>query len=399
MSSAVGVDQSASDDGSHTSGEIGTSAIRAMIDSFRQEVAAALEMVKEVREAAGGRMVAPLPPGRAEGESGGAEWPAAGRGEAGVQSERGTVTSAQRGLGGRRLEIPSGRSAADGRRHFGQHMEETVHIYKSAPSTPKFDGNPESFIMWARIFAGFARQNCFFEAFESAIEVPIETTKNDPSVAMRFTPREIETADRAWTALTSAITDVKLNHRVWLSGSPSAAWKMLHERFAPVSSVHLELCQNEFNSARMIPGTDPLLFLDELMLLVDRLDVLGDKKNEHTVCLRFLGGLPCDFDDVRTLLMTSYDTLDEQRVRLAVSRKYQMILQKDSSNGRALVAIRNNNGNKGRRSRKGKDGRKQGRGGKRERRCFRCGERTYLMADCKAQVKSAASSGTATQGW
>ena len=105
------------------------------------------------------------------------------------------------------------------------------------------------------------------------------------------------------------------------SGSPSAAWKMLHERFTPVSSVHLELCQNEFNSARIIPGTDPLLFLDELML---------------------------------------------------------------------LVAVRNNNGNKGKGSRKGKDGRKQGKGGKRERRCFRCGERTHLMADCKAQVKPAA---------
>ena len=122
---------------------------------------------------------------------------------------------------------------------------------------------------------------------------------------MRFTPSEIDMADRAWTALTSAITDVKLNHRVWLSDSPSAAWKMLHERFAPVSYVHLELCQNEINSTRMIPGTDPLLFLDELMLLVDRLDVLGDKKNEHTVCLRFLGGLPCEYDDVRTQLMTS----------------------------------------------------------------------------------------------
>ena len=56
----------------------------------------------------------------------------------------------------------------------------------------------------------------------------------------------------------------------------------------------------------MIPGTDPLLFLDELMLLVDRLNVLGDKKNKHTVCLRFLGGLPCEYDDVRTQLMTSY---------------------------------------------------------------------------------------------
>jgi len=42
------------------------------------------------------------------------------------------------------------------------------------------------------------------------------------------------------------------------------------------------------------------------------------------------------------------------------------------------------------RSRKGKDGRKQGKGGKRERRCFRCGERTHLMADCKVQVKPAA---------
>ena len=80
---------------------------------------------------------------------------------------------------------------------------------------------------------------------------------------------------------------------------------MLHERFAPVSSVHLELCQNVFNSARMIPGTDPLLFLDELMLLVDRLDGLGDKKNEHTVCLRFLGDRPREYDDVRTQLMTS----------------------------------------------------------------------------------------------
>ena len=106
-----------------------------MIESFRQEVAAALDMVKEVREVAGERMVAPLPPGRAEGESGGREWPAAGRGEAGSQSERGTVTSAQQGLGGRRLEIPPGRPAADGRRHYGQHTEETVHIYKSAPST------------------------------------------------------------------------------------------------------------------------------------------------------------------------------------------------------------------------------------------------------------------------
>ena len=101
-------------------------------------------------------------PGRAEGESGGREWPAAGRGEAGAQSERGTVTSAQQGLGGRRLEIPPGRPAADGRRHYGQHTEETVHIYKSVPSTPRFDGSPESFIMWARIFAGFARQNWFF---------------------------------------------------------------------------------------------------------------------------------------------------------------------------------------------------------------------------------------------
>ena len=162
MSSAVGVDQSGSDDGSHGSGEVGTLAIQAMIESFRQEVAAALELVKEVREAAGGRMVAPLPPGRAEGESGGREWPAAGRGEAGAQSERGTATSAQQGLGGRRLEIPPGRPAADGRRHYGQHTEETVHIYKSTPSTPKFDGSSECFTMWARIFAGFSRQIFFF---------------------------------------------------------------------------------------------------------------------------------------------------------------------------------------------------------------------------------------------
>ena len=81
---------------------------------------------------------------------------------------------------------------------------------------------------------------------------------------------------------------------------------------------------------------------------------MGDKKNEHTVCLRFLGGLPCEYDDVRTQLMTSYDTLHEERVRLAVSRKYQMILQKESSSGCALVAVRNNNGNKGKGSRKGK---------------------------------------------
>ena len=128
MSSAVGVDQSGSDDGSHGSGEVGTLAIQAMIESFRQEVTAALELVKEVREAAGGRMVAPLPPGRAEGESGGREWPAAGRGEAGAQSERGTVTSAQQGLGGRRLEIPQGRPAVNGRRQYGQHTED-LSIY------------------------------------------------------------------------------------------------------------------------------------------------------------------------------------------------------------------------------------------------------------------------------
>ena len=41
MSSAVGVDQSGSDDGSHVSEEAGTLAIQAMIESFRQEVAAA----------------------------------------------------------------------------------------------------------------------------------------------------------------------------------------------------------------------------------------------------------------------------------------------------------------------------------------------------------------------
>lgn len=97
----------------------------------------------------------------------------------------------------------------------------------------------------------------------------------------------------------------------------------------------------------MIPGTDPLLFLDELMLLVDRLDGLGDKKNEHTVCLRFLGGLPCEYDHVRTQLMTSDYTLHEQCVRLAVFRKYQMILQKETSSKRTFVAVRNNNGNKG----------------------------------------------------
>ena len=54
--------------------------------------------------------------------------------------------------------------------------------------------------------------------------------------------------------------------------------------------------------------------------------------------------------------MTSDYTSHEQRVRLAVSRKYQMILQKESSSGRALVAVRNNNGNKGKGSRKGKGG-------------------------------------------
>jgi len=164
MSSAVGVDQSGSDDGSYGSEEVGTLAIQAMIESFRQEVAAALDMVKEVREAAGGRMVAPLPPGRAEGESGGREWPAAGRGEAGVQSERGTVTSAQQGLGGRRLEIPSGRPAANGRRHYGQHTEETVYIYKSVPPTPRFDGSPESFTC-GHIFSPVLRGRIVFYSF------------------------------------------------------------------------------------------------------------------------------------------------------------------------------------------------------------------------------------------
>ena len=125
----MGVDQSGSDDGSYGSEEVGTLAIQAMIESFRQEVTAALDMVKEVQEAAVGRMVAPLPPGRAEGESGGREWPAAGRGEAGVQSERGTVTSAQQGLGGRRLEIPSGRPAANRRRHYMDSTRRKLSIY------------------------------------------------------------------------------------------------------------------------------------------------------------------------------------------------------------------------------------------------------------------------------
>ena len=62
MPSAVGVDQLGSDDGSHGSGEVGTLAIQAMIESFCQEVAAALDMVKEVSRGgwwADGRAIAP----------------------------------------------------------------------------------------------------------------------------------------------------------------------------------------------------------------------------------------------------------------------------------------------------------------------------------------------------
>ena len=40
-----------------------------------------------------------------------------------------------------------------------------------------------------------------------------------------------------------------------------------------------------------------------------------------------------------------------------------MILQKESSSGRALVAVRNNNGNKGKGSRKGKVGESREKGG------------------------------------
>ena len=58
--------------------------------------------------------------------------------------------------------------------------------------------------------------------------MPIEV-KYDEAVARQFRRLQISTAVKAWNALTGAISEVKLSHRVWIPGSPSAAWSMLHD--------------------------------------------------------------------------------------------------------------------------------------------------------------------------
>ena len=73
------------------------------------------------------------------------------------------------------------------------------------------------------MFAGFARTHVFFKAFESEVAVSIEEVKHDEAVARQITHLQISTAVKAWNALTGAISEVKLSHRVWISGSPSAA--------------------------------------------------------------------------------------------------------------------------------------------------------------------------------
>ena len=330
------------------------------------------------------------------------EGPIAGRGETG--RSRGNASS----------------SSASARRASGQNNAgESPYVSRRTlaalqTSAPKFGGSVEQFNSWSLVFKGYCSTHGVFTAFESDVDVPVEKVQNDPDFASRFTSLQIERAIIAWNILTAAITSDTLQFEVYKMESPTKGWKFLNDRFAPKTYSQVQLFETKFNNVSMTPGTDPIVFLNEVTLIASRLSQLGFPKAEEVVCLKFLGSLPDEYEGIRATLLVGND-LTETTVRSTIARQYDLIQQRSLPASNAFVArvgrkggSRNFARDSGKRvNGKGTGGgamKQTGRTGKaskpemgrsrrpqKEARCIRCNAKNHKVAECKARVIQAPS--------
>ena len=145
---------------------------------------------------------------------------------------------------------------------------------------------------------------------------------------------EIEDAKRAWAALNEAITSPSLINKIYAQGSPSEAWAILEEWYAPRGVVMEEEWTTKYDSIRMELGEDPQTYIGRIDDAVDMLESLGLPKTAKEVNRKIIRHLSSDYDiEQRTILLTE---LSRVAIGSILRERHLKLQSKAGGNGHAL---------------------------------------------------------------
>ena len=178
--------------------------------------------------------------------------------------------------GGYQEAVPLRPAAASSGHMYAPGTLLVSHAHTTVP--PKYDGIDKSkYVLWKREFLSYLFEQGCRDAVNHT-PCPIRVGSEDAvesELRAIHSPERIEQAKRAWSCLNQAITNASLKQRMGHAGSPSEAWKLIEDSYAPYGTSQRKLWRHKISNIRMGHKEDPTSYLARVDNIVDTLACLG----------------------------------------------------------------------------------------------------------------------------
>ena len=191
------------------------------------------------------------------------------------------------------------------------------------PKAPVFDDSDVSYPSWSQNVLLSARHNNLYEAFVSEIEIPIADISFHLTswVEKGFNVGVIRQANMAWWFLFDCMNKDSLKTMARHAGSPSKAFRVLKDRFLPLSQSQIRVQKEKLKSLRMHSNENPATFFASMSETLGVLQMLEIKKDDRKVCNLMLEGLSHEYKTLRETLVVFCPT-DPSFIEIKVRERH-----------------------------------------------------------------------------
>ena len=173
---------------------------------------------------------------------------------------------------------------------------------------PDFNSKRDTWPLWEEKLTSFTsikgRRDGYRET-PNPVRVADDSLTNE-DLLLRHPASTIVHGRMAWEFLLEALdSDLPCLIRMLETKSPSGAWKVMTDFYAPKTIMEKRWVAQEFDSISMVEGEDPVEYLSRIDKTVQKLAMLGGTKDDDDVNVHIVQNMSASYEVVKKILMSS----------------------------------------------------------------------------------------------